>query len=93
MSDVAKFATRSFRWAILLILIQLKSVPYEQLPELDRYMLQRMTEVFRTSQKRLKVSSSSAFSKRCRISAVDLSNFYLMLPMMAISALRMPSET
>jgi isoleucyl-tRNA synthetase len=54
------------------------SVPYEQLPELDRYMLHRMTEVFaEVTQAFEKFQFFRFFQTVQNFCVVDLSNFYL----------------
>ncbi len=54
------------------------SVPYEQLPQLDRYMLHRMTEVFREITEAMKSFQFFRFFQTVQnFCVVDLSNFYL----------------
>lgn len=54
------------------------TVPYEQLPELDRYMLHRMTEVFDEVQASFESFQFFRFFQTVQnFCAVDLSNFYL----------------
>jgi len=54
------------------------AVPYEQLPELDRYMLQRMTEVFtEVTQAFERFQFFRFFQTVQNFCVVDLSNFYL----------------
>ena len=54
------------------------AVPYEQLPELDRYMLHRITEVFNDVQDAFESFQFFRFFQAVQnFCAVDLSNFYL----------------
>jgi len=54
------------------------SVPYEQLPELDRYMLHRMTEVFKDVTDAMTSYQFFRFFQTVQnFCVVDLSNFYL----------------
>jgi len=54
------------------------AVPYEQLPELDRYMLHRITEVFKDVQDAFESFQFFRFFQAVQnFCAVDLSNFYL----------------
>ncbi len=54
------------------------SVPYEQLPQLDRYMLHRMTEVFQEVQEAFESFQFLRFFQTIQnFCVVDLSNFYL----------------
>lgn len=54
------------------------SVPYEQLPELDRYMLHRMTEVFAEVTEAFESFQFFRFFQTVQnFCVVDLSNFYL----------------
>lgn len=54
------------------------AVPYDQLPELDRYMLHRMTEVFDEIQDSFETYQFFRFFQTVQnFCAVDLSNFYL----------------
>lgn len=54
------------------------SVPYEQLPELDRYMLHRMTEVFaEVTEAYRSFQFFRVFQMMQNFCVVDLSNFYL----------------
>lgn len=54
------------------------SVPYEQLPELDRYMLHRMTEVFAEVKSAFESFQFFQFFQMVQnFCVVDLSNFYL----------------
>ena len=54
------------------------AVPYDQLPELDRYMLHRMTEVFDEIQDSFETYQFFRFFQTAQnFCAVDLSNFYL----------------
>jgi isoleucyl-tRNA synthetase len=54
------------------------AVPYEQLPELDRYMLHRITEVFEEVQDSFETFQFFRFFQTIQnFCAVDLSNFYL----------------
>ena len=54
------------------------SVPYEQLPQLDRYMLHRMTEVFQEVQEAFESFQFLRFFQTMQnFCVVDLSNFYL----------------
>jgi isoleucyl-tRNA synthetase len=54
------------------------SVPYEQLPELDRYMLHRMTEVFKDVTEAFESYQFFRFFQTVQnFCVVDLSNFYL----------------
>ncbi|HCF27096.1 MAG TPA: isoleucine--tRNA ligase, partial [Cyanobacteria bacterium UBA11049] len=54
------------------------AVPYEELPELDRYMLHRMTEVFtEVTQAFEKFQFFRFFQTMQNFCVVDLSNFYL----------------
>ena len=54
------------------------SVPYEQLPELDRYMLHRMTEVFQEVTQAFESFQFFRFFQTVQnFCVVDLSNFYL----------------
>ncbi|HEY9620109.1 MAG TPA: isoleucine--tRNA ligase [Crinalium sp.] len=54
------------------------AVPYEQLPELDRYMLHRMTEVFAEVTEAFKTYQFFRFFQTIQnFCVVDLSNFYL----------------
>lgn len=56
----------------------LNSVPYEQLPELDRYMLHRMTEVFKDVTEAFENFQFFRFFQTVQnFCVVDLSNFYL----------------
>jgi len=55
-----------------------QSVPYEQLPELDRYMLHRMTEVFADVKSAFESFQFFRFFQTIQnLCVVDLSNFYL----------------
>jgi len=54
------------------------AVPYDQLPELDRYMLHRMTEVFATVTEAFESYQFFQFFQTVQnFCVVDLSNFYL----------------
>jgi isoleucyl-tRNA synthetase len=54
------------------------AVPYEQLPELDRYMLHRMTEVFQEVKQAFESYQFFRFFQTVQnFCVVDLSNFYL----------------
>jgi isoleucyl-tRNA synthetase len=54
------------------------TVPYEQLPELDRYMLHRMTEVFEEVTEAFETYQFFRFFQTIQnFCVVDLSNFYL----------------
>ena len=54
------------------------AVPYDQLPELDRYMLQRMTEVFSEIEDAFESFQFFRFFQTVQnFCVVDLSNFYL----------------
>jgi isoleucyl-tRNA synthetase len=54
------------------------SVPYEQLPQLDRYMLHRLTEVFQEVAAAFESFQFSRFFQTVQnFCVVDLSNFYL----------------
>ncbi|NDJ16959.1 isoleucine--tRNA ligase [Myxacorys almedinensis] len=54
------------------------AVPYEQLPELDRYMLHRITEVFEDVQDSFETFQFFRFFQTIQnFCTVDLSNFYL----------------
>jgi isoleucyl-tRNA synthetase len=54
------------------------AVPYEELPELDRYMLHRMTEVFNEVDEAFKSFQFFRFFQTVQnFCVVDLSNFYL----------------
>lgn len=54
------------------------TVPYEQLPELDRYMLYRMTEVFEEVEEAFESYQFFRFFQTIQnFCVVDLSNFYL----------------
>jgi isoleucyl-tRNA synthetase len=54
------------------------AVPYDQLPELDRYMLHRMTEVFTEVQDAFETYQFFRFFQTVQnFCVVDLSNFYL----------------
>lgn len=54
------------------------AVPYEQLPELDRYMLHRMTEVFAEATDAFETYQFFRFFQTIQnFCVVDLSNFYL----------------
>ncbi|WP_228054688.1 isoleucine--tRNA ligase [Gloeocapsopsis crepidinum] len=54
------------------------AVPYEQLPELDRYMLHRMTEVFKDVTEAMTSYQFFRFFQTVQnFCVVDLSNFYL----------------
>jgi isoleucyl-tRNA synthetase len=54
------------------------AVPYDQLPELDRYMLHRMTEVFADVESAFESFQFFRFFQTVQnFCAVDLSNFYL----------------
>ncbi|MEO1621873.1 MAG: class I tRNA ligase family protein, partial [Cyanobacteria bacterium J06632_3] len=57
---------------------QVNAVPYDQMPELDRYMLHRMTEVFSEIQTAFESYQFFQFFQTVQnFCVVDLSNFYL----------------